>query len=174
MKLETDRLEIIPLNYNQLKLLTEDVDQFERELNCQYCGEEMEGIILDIFKGQVEIVEKNRESYFWHTFWLFRIKNEGKFIGSACFKNSPDDKGEVEIGYGINENFRNYGYTTEAVSAMCKWAFKRPNVTRILAQTEKGNIASQKVLRKCNMKIFKETEKRYWWQLTIAQMDTIK
>lgn len=34
MKIETDRLEIIPLNEDQLKLLIEDVDGFEQELDC--------------------------------------------------------------------------------------------------------------------------------------------
>lgn len=165
MKLETERLEIIPLNYNQLNLLTENVIQFERELNCKYCGEEMEGIIADIFKAQIQLVQKNSKNYFWYTFWLFKIKNEGKFIGSACFKNSPDDNDQVEIGYGTNKEFQNYGYTTEAVNAMCEWALKQPSVSKVVAETEKDNIPSQKVLKKCNMEIFKETEECYWWQL---------
>jgi len=166
MKLVTERLEIIPIDYNQLKLLTENVLQFERELNCKYCGEKMEGIILNIFKAQIELVRKNNENYFWYTFWLFKIKNEGKFIGSACFKNSPDNNCQVEIGYGINEKFQNKGYTTEAIKAMCEWALKQPLVSKVVAETEKGNIPSQKVLEKCNMIIFKETEECYWWQLT--------
>lgn len=58
MKLRTDRLEIIPLNGQQLKLITEDIIQFEQELNCQYCGEKMEGIILQIFRGQIEALKK--------------------------------------------------------------------------------------------------------------------
>jgi ribosomal-protein-alanine N-acetyltransferase len=166
MILETDRLEIIPLNGHQLKLLTEDMNQFEQEMNCQYCGEEMEGMILEFFKGQIEAVQKNSENYFWHTFWLFKLKNEGKFIGSACFKNAPYDNGQVEIGYGINKNFQNLGYTTEAVNALCKWALNQPYVTRLVAETEKDNIPSQRVLKKCNMKLFKETEECFWWELT--------
>lgn len=165
MILETDRLEIIPLNGHQLKLITEDIIQFEKEVNCQYCGEEMEGIILQIFKGQIEVVQRNSENYFWYTFWLLKLKNEGKFIGSACFKNAPDNNRQVEIGYGINKNFKNSGYTTEAVNAMCKWALKQPSVTKIVAETEKDNIPSQRVLKKCNMKMFMETEKCFWWEL---------
>lgn len=166
MKLETNRLDIIPLSAHQLKLLTEDIERFEQELKCQYCGEDMEGFILQLFKGQIEVVQKHSENYLWHTFWLFRLKNENKFIGSACFKNAPSDNSEVEIGYGINKNFENKGYTTEAIKAMCEWALSQPFVTKIIAETDKVNIPSQRVLRKCNMEIYKETDECYWWQLT--------
>lgn len=71
----------------------------------------------------------------------------------------------MEIGYGINNSFENLGYTTEAVNAMCKWALKQPSVTKIIAETEKTNIPSQRVLKKCNMKMYKETENCYWWEL---------
>ena len=166
MKLETNRLEIVPLNSHELKLITENINEFEKELNCKYCGEEMDWIILKIFKSQIPLVQNNSEDYLWHTFWLFKLKNEEKFIGSACFKSIPDVNGEVEIGYGINENYKSNGYTTEAVTAMCKWALKHSSVTKVLAETEKNNIQSQRVLEKCDMKIFKETEDYYWWSLT--------
>ena len=166
MKLETERLEIIPLTGQQLKLLTEDIIQFEQELNCQYCGEEMEGFILRLFKKQIKVVEDNSKEYFWHSFWLFKLKNQEKFIGSAAFKNSPDSNGRVEIGYGINKNFQGLGYTTEAIKAMCNWALKQPTVTKVVAETLKSNTKSQSVLKKCNMKLFHETEEYYWWQLT--------
>ena len=166
MKLKTERLELIPLNAYQLKLLTEDIIQFEKEIQCQYCGEEIEGGILKIFRGQIEVIKTNHGDYLWHTFWLFKLRNTDKFIGSASFKNIPSDRGEVEIGYGINKKFENYGYTTEAVNAMCEWALKQPGVKKIVAETEKGNIKSQRVLEKCKMIQFKETEDCYWWELT--------
>lgn len=171
MKLETDRLEIIPLNADQLRLVTDNMIQFEQSMDCQYCGEAMEGIILRIFKGQIEAVLKNCQDYLWHTFWLFKLKHEEKFIGSACFKNSPKAHGEVEIGYGINQKFGNFGYTTEAVNAMCEWALKQPMVTKITAETDKENIPSQRVLQKCNMKMFKETEKHYWYELIRSTLE---
>lgn len=161
----TDRLEIIPLNAHELELITDDVKQFEKELNCEYRGEEMEGIILKIFKGQIDAVKKSGEQYYWNTFWLFRIK-DNEFIGSACFKGAPNEKGQVELGYGINKQYQNYGYTTEAVKEMCKWALKQSDVNEVIAETEKQNIASQKVLIKCNMIKYKETEDCYWWKLT--------
>lgn len=49
---------------------------------------------------------------------------------------------------------------------MCEWALKQPSVIKIVAETEKENVPSQRVLKKCNMKIYKEIEECYWWELT--------
>lgn len=125
----------------------------------------MKGIMLEIFRGQVKAIRNNNKDYLWHTVWLFKLKKDNKFIGSACFKNAPDEKKQVEIGYGINSIFSNLGYTTEAIGAICKWALDQPTVEAIVAETEKNNIPSQKVLKKCDMKIFKETKDCYWWIL---------
>jgi RimJ/RimL family protein N-acetyltransferase len=48
---------------------------------------------------------------------------------------------------------------------MCNWALQQSCVTKVVAETEKDNIPSQKVLKKCNMKIFKETKECFWWEL---------
>lgn len=70
MKIETERLEIIPLNPCQLKSWVEDISTLEKELNCSYKAEPMEGFFLDIVKGQVEITEKDPNNYLWHSFWF--------------------------------------------------------------------------------------------------------
>ena len=70
-------------------------------------------------------------------------------IGTLSFKGI-DDKGIVEIGYGINEGYENKGYMTEAVRAIVKWASEQPNVNQIEAEAEKDNIESIRVLEKCN------------------------
>ena len=70
-------------------------------------------------------------------------------IYSLSFKGI-DDKGIVEIGYGINEGYGNRGYMTEAVRAIVKWASEQPNVNHIEAEAEENNYASIRVLEKCN------------------------
>ena len=64
---------------------------------------------------------------------------------------AANEKHEVEIGYGIDEDFQNNGYATEAVKALCEWAFSG-NVYYIQAQTEPDNEPSKKVLTKCDFK----------------------
>ena len=70
-------------------------------------------------------------------------------ISVFSFKGISEN-GVVEIGYGINAEYENKGYTTEAVKAVAKWASTQDNVKQIEAEAEESNIASIRVLEKCN------------------------
>ena len=79
--------------------------------------------------------------------FLYFIYDTQPFIGDLCFKGL-DEKGTVEIGYGIDQKYESRGLTTEAVIALIKWASEQPGVLHIEAETDPHNIASQKVLQK--------------------------
>lgn len=83
----------------------------------------------------------------WYAAWFIELKN-GERIGDLGFKGITSD-GAVEIGYGLLPEYWGQGYATEAVSAAVAWAESRPEVTRIEAETEPDNAASQRVLEKC-------------------------
>ena len=68
-------------------------------------------------------------------------------IGDACFKGFPES-GAPEVGYGLDADYRNRGYATEGVAALCRWALAQPGVTGIEAETAPDNAASQRVLEK--------------------------
>ncbi len=82
----------------------------------------------------------------WYAIWMIELK-DGTHIGELCFKG-VSDKGITEIGYGITEEYQGFGYATEAVSAVTKWALTQSGVMCVMAETEKSNIASQRVLEK--------------------------
>ena len=46
----------------------------------------------------------------------------------------------------LKEEFRHHGYMTEAVKVITEWALSQENVKQVEAETDAGNIASQKVL----------------------------
>jgi hypothetical protein len=46
----------------------EDIPNLEKDLNCSYPAEPMEGLFLKIVKGQLEKTEKNPNDYLWHSF----------------------------------------------------------------------------------------------------------
>lgn len=162
-KLETERLEIIPFTLEQLKLLLKSTKEFEEKYNVIYAAEELSGFIYNIFVEQTKLIEKYPSEHLFLTFWFFKLKKENKLIGSACFKGAPNKNGEIEIGYGIEESFKNQGYTTEAVKKMIAWALKQEGVSKVIAETDKGNLASQRILLKCNMEFKKQTTDAYWW-----------
>lgn len=167
MELNTERLRIVALTPEQVQLLIENLPKLEQELGIMYRGEAIEGHLLEAVKAQYSAAVTDRNNYLWHTFWQFILKDENAIIGSCCFIGLPDENGDVEIGYGTNIKYRNKGYTTEAIDAMCKWGLKQKDVKRIIAGTEKDNIPSYKVLQNCGMKKYMETDECFWWSLSI-------
>jgi ribosomal-protein-alanine N-acetyltransferase len=162
--IETDRLYLIPLTANQLKLWIEDIPILEKELNCTYRAEPMEGIFLGIVKRQYKITVEDETNYLYHSFWFLIRKADRIVVGSADFKGLPNMDGEVEIGYGLGEEFEHNGYMTEAVKAMCQWAMKQEKIKYIIAETDIDGIPSQKILRRCGFKQYKQGD-TLWWKL---------
>ncbi|ELK45018.1 GNAT family N-acetyltransferase [Halobacillus sp. ACCC02827] len=78
--------------------------------------------------------------------WVIIDLEEEHVIGDIGFKGLPDEDGNIEVGYHIVASERNFGFASEAVDALCQWAFRQENVKGIEAQCDKGNIPSQKVL----------------------------
>jgi RimJ/RimL family protein N-acetyltransferase len=84
-------------------------------------------------------------------FWVIRRRAVdegvvGALIGGVGFKSAPRD-GRAEIGYGLVPSARGFGFASEAVEAMCQ-ASEQLGV-RVWAETELGNIASERVLVRC-------------------------
>ncbi|NFI83879.1 GNAT family N-acetyltransferase [Clostridium botulinum] len=164
MIIQTERFDLIPLTPNQLKLWIEDIPELEKELDYSYKAEPMKGFFIEIVKGQYEITRKDPNNYLWHSFFFLIRKEDRGVVGSADFKNIPNEKGEVEIGYGLGKEFEHNGYMTEAVKAMCEWALKQKGVRNVIAETDLAGFASQRILERCGFKKYKQ-EETIWWRL---------
>jgi RimJ/RimL family protein N-acetyltransferase len=73
-------------------------------------------------------------------------KSSGESVGGIGFKGTPNERGEVEIGYGVCPSRQRHGLAPEALSALCDFA--RGRVGAIVAETDRDNVASQRVLEK--------------------------
>ena len=69
-------------------------------------------------------------------------------IGQMGCKGFPDDRGTVEIGYGLNQSHWNRGYATEIVSAFAAWLLTQDAVICVSAECSADNIGSRRVLEK--------------------------
>ncbi|MDT3439774.1 MULTISPECIES: GNAT family N-acetyltransferase [unclassified Pseudofrankia] len=74
-------------------------------------------------------------------------RDSGLIIGGIGLFWPPTD-GRVEIGYGIVPSRQGRGYATEAVIALTEFAFALPAVRTVLANVERPNPASIRVLAK--------------------------
>lgn len=149
--INTDRLTLYPLNHKELKLLTNNLSEFEHKFNWKYAATPIEGIYLSILRNQIDRT-KNEEFFEFNTFWLVIYNNV--IIGATCFKGIKDNS--VEIGYGLGEKYEGQGFMTEAVKALCHFAFSK--VENIIAFCDKDNIKSIKLLERVGFKFIEEQE----------------
>ncbi|NJJ36487.1 GNAT family N-acetyltransferase [Clostridioides difficile] len=166
MILKTKRLTLIPLSLRQLELWIFDNSKLEGELNCTYCAQPVTGFFYDIVKGQINIANKDKKNILFYTFWFIMLNENRKVIGLVDFKDVPNFHGEIEIGYGLGDNYRKKGYMTEAVEKICDWGLNQPNVSFVIAETDIENIASQNVLLRCGFKLYRNSNTK-WWKLNI-------
>ena len=117
--------------------------------------EQMEACIAaetdpELKKAYTEMLEgclRHPAQWQWYAMWMIDLQ-DGTHIGDLCFKGL-DANGTAEIGYGVLEDCQGQGFATEAVGAAVAWALQQPAVTRVEAETEPDNRASQRVLEKC-------------------------
>ena len=131
MRVETERMYLYPLTNEEMRLVIEK----ESDLGMKQAYTEMLGGSLS-----------NPDKRIWYAIWNMELKNDLEtIVGDFCFKGLGDD-GVVEIGYGLKEEYRHYGYMTEALKAITEWALSQKSVKQVEAETDAENIASQKVL----------------------------
>lgn len=164
--LETEKLKLIPLNAQNLRWSIEDRQKMERNLGVKITDTELEEPVKKAMRTSLKMVLENKKDYLWSTSWEIILKIESRIIGGLCFKGFPDEKGRVEIAYGMQDEYRCKGYATEAVKELINWAFSFNNVTEVIAETEKDNLPSHRVLEKVGMEKYEENEKMLWWKLT--------
>jgi len=167
--IETDRLIIKPLTYNQLLNYIKDDNSLEVELNLnktsRIISPELKEALEETILPNVADLNKN---YLYSTLWTIILKEQNKMIGDLCFVGEPNDQGEIEIGYGTYEEFQGNGYMTEALKGMLSWAKKQPNVKSVIASTDKTNIASYSILLKNDFIKIGENETQFKWQLKLT------
>lgn len=167
-EIRTDRLRLTALSLAQLELLLADLPRLARRLDTPLSQAVLTGAIQRAIG--VKIAKMRRtvpRVHPWYTYWLVLVTCRHYGAGLIGFKGYPNRQGQVEIGYGIDPDFRSHGYTTEAVQALMAWAFTQPEgVSAVIAETTKSNIASQRVLEKVGMTVYQEKEDMLFWQVT--------
>lgn len=96
-------------------------------------------------------------------------RSSGLSVGGIGFKTTPNERGEVEIGYGICRSFQGRGVATEAVFVLCDFARRGARI--VLAETERENVASQRVLEKSGFETAGETGGLMRWRREIVPKD---
>jgi len=166
--IETERLIIQPLTYNQLEKYLQLDGSLETELNLNKTSRSISPDLKEALEQTIlPAVADLNKNYLFSTLWTIISKTENKMVGDLCFVGEPNADGEIEIGYGTYEEFQGRGFMTEAVGGMIGWAKEQSGVKAIIASTDKSNVASYSVLIKNNFIKTGESETLFKWRLPI-------
>lgn len=101
----------------------------------------------------------------WNTNWAIISRQAQAYIGGIDFHGAPDATGQVELGYGLDADYRHKGYMDEALRLMVGWAFSHPEVRVIKAETALNNLPSQQVLQRAGFCPVQVAGTNLWWQM---------
>ena len=166
--IETERLILKPLTYDQLKKYIQVDGSLETELNLNPSSRTISPALKEALEQTIlpNVVDTTKD-YLYSTLWTIISKTDHKMVGDLCIVGEPNVEGEIEIGYGTYKEFQNRGFMTEAVGGMIKWAETQAKVKSIIASTDKDNIASYTILIKNKFTKLSETESLLNWRLIV-------
>ena len=105
--IETERLIIIPLTYEQLLKYIKCDNSLETELNLNKTSRTISPELKEAFEQTILPNMANpAKDYLYSTLWTAISKADNKMIGDLCIVGEPNPNGEIEIGYGTYNEFQ--------------------------------------------------------------------
>jgi RimJ/RimL family protein N-acetyltransferase len=150
LAISTERLTLIPFTRDLIQLAMRSTRALGRALDARvpaaWPGPDLEEILPFLDDAQAALPARGP--------WITVIMHTDTrvLIGSAGFKDLPDEFGAVEIGYGLIPAYRGQGYATEAARALIAWAATQPRVRRVTAECLRDNEPSIRVLERLGMR----------------------
>lgn len=163
--INTERLVLKPLTMEALQLALENYQAMGDLLGAKVIGNSLDEGMTYATNVRLKKVCEDPSNYKWLTNWAIILEAENLIIGYGMIKGCPNDKGEVIIGYGIEEPYRGNGYATEAVAGLKQWIFSHSEALWIFGDTDKDNLASHNVLIKSGAEKYRENEALIWWRI---------
>ena len=168
--IETKRLIIKPLTCEELKKYIHSAGDLANELGLipsqTLIDQETRDAITNDLLPNLE--DPNKDPLFY-TLWIVIGKSELAIVGGFCFHGEPDEMGEVEIGYGTDEEYRNQGIMTEAIAWIIQWISNHKKVKIIKAKTDPENTSSVRVLVKNDFIIDQQNDHSVILRLAIKE-----
>lgn len=167
--IETERLKLIPLDTNQLQLHATDYESLQRSLGLSPRPMQMEEFFQKEFDDALANywlpeTAANTANFQWFTNWVIVYKSDNCIVGGIGVAGMPNDEGETEIGYGIDQAYRRQGVALEALQCLLAWVFQHAFCKVVLANTLLESNNSSGVLLKAGFERVKEENKLVFWR----------
>ncbi|MFJ8636360.1 GNAT family N-acetyltransferase [Streptomyces sp. NPDC093568] len=120
-----------------------------------------DGSVLDEqqTRGRVQAWESEWESQGFGLFAV-EIRSTGElagFTGLSVPNYLPEVLPAVEVGWRLGRSHWGQGLATEAAAAAVRFGFEERGLKRIVSITQVGNDASERIMTKLGMHLFRET-----------------
>ncbi len=147
--IETSRLHIRPLSYEQLLKYIQNDQSLESELQLNDSTRSISPELKEALEQTIlPNVARPGHNYLYSTLWTIIDLAKNQMVADLCFVGEPDSNGQIGIGFGTYEQHQGQGYMSEAVGGMVEWAKAQLEVKCIYAETAEDNFASMSVLQK--------------------------
>ncbi|NOU17704.1 MAG: GNAT family N-acetyltransferase [Bacteroidales bacterium] len=156
MKLESKRIEIIPLTLHEMQIFIKSRSDYEKHANLTVTGIETPEFYRDEIKETIQLepkswTSKNKE-YLFHTIWLMIQRESKTIVGQFVFNGRPNELGEVEIFFMVELPYRKQGIATEAMLEIMRWGCKTKLFRVVYIDADLQNKAAKASLNKLGFK----------------------
>ena len=144
--LESEHLtlrEIVPADLNDLAECITDVEMYT------YWGDNRSTLEKNVTSYYKRFLERTPGEKRDCIYWGVALKGTDKIIGQVFINNIQNNR-MAHFGYRITRAYWNNGYATEALQTMCTFCFTKTELKRIWSDVDIRNLASCRVLEKCN------------------------
>jgi RimJ/RimL family protein N-acetyltransferase len=97
--------------------------------------------------------------------WLVVL--DGLVIGDCGTHRQPDERGAVEIGFGLAAPYRGRGLGRELVATLVSELAKQPGVRRLTAEVDLANHASRRALERAGFRQTRVDGAHTWYALDV-------
>ena len=116
---------------------------------------------IEAYKEKVYRWVTNYESdTYFH--WVIEWKENGELIGTINLVNVDEACFTAETSYMLSPSYWGQGIMTEVLRDVLNYAFGKVGLNRVQADVFDGNIASERVLKKCGMQLEGIARQKYY------------
>jgi [ribosomal protein S5]-alanine N-acetyltransferase len=142
--LRTIRLELVPLSLEELLRWVSG----QRADDDPHPPSSVHGDAQASLELSLALCRDDPSRHAWHAPWKIHRISDGRSLGMLSFSQPPKRDEDVVLAYWMDTRYQNQGYMTEALEAVCRWAFRDKQLRHLVASTEATNRASRRVLEK--------------------------
>jgi len=146
--IETDRLELILIEANEMITLYETPEEFSIYRGKNFSNPHR--VLMDDsgpLRWRVTQVKEDPSLAIWLIRWIVD-KTTREIVGGISFHAKPDDSGMIEVGLGIHPDFQNKGIGAEALEGMWSWVIDQPGVKTLRYTVSESNAPSIRLINK--------------------------